>query len=66
LAADRLACCAPPATTPERLGRGRLLGEVTRADLDDTERSSQLVSQLAGSYLHQDADFAAPYFDVAE
>lgn len=55
----------PPASPVERRASGLYVGAARREDLDDPDRLAQLLSDLIGSYRHLDAQFLAPYIDLA-
>ncbi len=58
----RWAEIAPPAG--ELLGPLRRLGSVSRAELEEADRSAEIVRQLAAAYADDPAALRLPYFDL--
>jgi hypothetical protein len=50
----------------EAVGSGLLLGQLTRAELEDADTLVSVAKHLATAYLDQTGDFRAPYFDLAQ
>lgn len=58
-------CCGIEPPEGETLGKGLLLGRLSRTDLDDPAMLLQTARKLGAAYLDQTEALRPPYFDLA-